>query len=493
MHHIEEAVDAALPATPQTLASEKDAMDSDDEIASVTSSQNIDMMEDEDSSVGGGAFGELSPSQSWEVSNADCKTDSDGDMDDFNDDDDGGDMFQSQDKLMKPQKKAFEVDYKAYSPDDIQAQQEQQITEVSTLLEQPREATAILLRYGRWNKERVIEQYMDDQEAVLEKAGLGQDLQRTPPQIETIDGFACEICCEDEPGLQSFAMKCGHRYCVDCYRQYLAQKIRDEGEAARIKCPGDGCNNIVDSKSLELLVPSELKDRYNELLMRTYVDDKENLKWCPAPECIYAIECSVKKRDLNRIVPTVTCERKHNFCFGCTLADHQPCPCKLVKQWLKKCEDDSETANWINANTKECPKCNSTIEKNGGCNHMTCRKCRNEFCWMCMGVWSEHGTSWYNCNRFEEKSGSDARDAQARSRQSLERYLHYYNRYANHEQSAKLDKNIYEKTEKKMQLLQNQSGLSWIEVSKAVDRRHALFSVSHQARTHLGAELKDRH
>ncbi|CAK1367279.1 E3 ubiquitin-protein ligase dbl4 [Cercospora beticola] len=430
-------------------------MDSDDEVQSLASSGDIGMMDDEDSSVDFGA------------------DDSDGDMDDFNDDDEGA-MFQSQDKLMKPQKKAFEVDFKAYSPTDIQAQQDQQINEVATLLEQPHESTAILLRYARWNKERVIEQYMDDQEGTLEKAGLGQDLQRDPPRIETIDGFACDICCEDEPGLQSFAMKCAHRYCVDCYRHYLVQKIRDEGEAARIKCPGDGCNKIVDSKSLEVLVPTELKDRYHELLMRTYVDDKENLKWCPAPECIYAIECGVKKRDLHRIVPTVICDRKHSFCFGCTLADHQPCPCKLVKLWLKKCEDDSETANWINANTKECPKCQSTIEKNGGCNHMTCRKCRNEFCWMCMGVWSEHGTSWYNCNRYEEKSGLDARDAQAKSRQSLERYLHYYNRYANHEQSAKLDKNIFEKTEKKMQLLQNQSGLSWIEVQFLENASHAL-------------------
>jgi ariadne-1 len=40
---------------------------------------------------------------------------------------------------------------------------------------------------------------------------------------------------------------------------------------------------------------------------------------------------------------------------------------------------------------------------------------------MCMGLWSEHGTSWYNCNRFEEKSGHDARSAQAKSRASLER------------------------------------------------------------------------
>jgi ariadne-1 len=81
-----------------------------------------------------------------------------------------------------------------------------------------------------------------------------------------------------------------------------------------------------------------------------------------------------------------------------------------------------------------------------------------------MGVWSEHGTSWYNCNRFEEKSGHEARDAQARSRQSLERYLHYYNRYANHEQSAKLDKDIFVKTEKKMTMLQSTAGMSWIDV-----------------------------
>ena len=259
-------------------------------------------------------------------------------------------------------------------------------------------------------------------------------------------------------------MKCEHRFCADCYRQYLTQKIKEEGESARIRCPGDGCNRIVDSRSIDLLIIDEIKSRYEELLLRTYVDDKDNLKWCPAPNCEFALECGVKAKDLNRVVPTVICKCGHPFCFGCTVTDHQPAPCSIVKKWLKKCADDSETANWISANTKECPRCYSTIEKNGGCNHMTCRKCKHEFCWMCMGVWSEHGTSWYNCNRYEEKSGSDARDAQARSRASLERYLHYYNRYANHEQSAKLDKDIALKAEKKMTKLQGESNLSWIEV-----------------------------
>ena len=103
---------------------------------------------------------------------------------------------------------------------------------------------------------------------------------------------------------------------------------------------------------------------------------------------------------------------------------------------------------------------------------MTCKKCKHEFCWVCMGPWSEHGTAWYNCNRFDEKGSIDARDAQSKSRASLERYLHYYNRWANHEQSAKLSVELYAKTEKKMEEVQASTALTWIEVQflrRAVD------------------------
>lgn len=165
--------------------------------------------------------------------------------------------------------------------------------------------------------------------------------------------------------------------------------------------------------------------RYRELLNRSYVDDDPSLRWCPAPNCEYAVRCpGITPKSLHHIVPIVTCACNHKFCFGCGLSkDHQPCICYIVKLWLKKCADDSETANWIQANTKECPKCMATIEKNGGCNHMTCKKCKYEFCWICMGEWSAHGTSWYNCNRFDEKKDT-GKDAQSKSRASLERYLH---------------------------------------------------------------------
>lgn len=134
--------------------------------------------------------------------------------------------------------------------------------------------------------------------------------------------------------------------------------------------------------------------RYRHLLMRTYVDDQPFLKWCPAPGCEYAIECKVSHSKLKETVPTVTCQCGNVFCFGCLLPDHQPSICALVKLWLKKCADDSETSNWISANTKECSKCQSSIEKNGGCNHMSCKKCKYEVLFSCAHSLVLLGMSW---------------------------------------------------------------------------------------------------
>ena len=161
---------------------------------------------------------------------------------------------------LRPKKTSYEVDFKVYSPADIQSYQDKQIEEVAMIIGQPPEASAILLRHARWNKERLIESYMDKQEKVLEDAGLGRN-PSSIPKITIVKNFTCEICCEDSPGLSTFAMRCGHRYCVDCYRHYLSQKITEEAEAAKIRCPGEGCNRIVDTKSLDLLIDDSLKDR----------------------------------------------------------------------------------------------------------------------------------------------------------------------------------------------------------------------------------------
>ena len=75
--------------------------------------------------------------------------------------------------------------------------------------------------------------------------------------------------------------------------------------------------------------------------------------------------------------------------------------CETIRRWLTKCADDSETANYISAHTKDCPKCNICIEKNGGCNHMQCYNCKHDFCWMCLGNWRTHGSEYYECSRWD--------------------------------------------------------------------------------------------
>jgi len=104
---------------------------------------------------------------------------------------------------------------------------------------------------------------------------------------------------------------------------------------------------------------------------------------------------------------------------------------------------------------------------------MVCRNasCKSDFCWVCLGPWESHGSSWYNCNRYDEKEAQAARDAQAKSRAKLERYLFYCNRYMNHLQSAKFERKLYEKIRLQMDSMQ-QHNMSWIEVQfllKAVD------------------------
>lgn len=247
----------SLPATPLNTPP-LTTMDSDDEFMSGLSSQEEAFggtQDSDDGSLGDGVYMKMI----CKFFPNDFEANSHSLAVDFDDDEPENGFSQDKD-ILKPPRKPYEVEFKVYGPADIQAHQDKQIDQVSAILGQPSEASAILLRYLRWNKEKLIEDYMDKPDAILEKAGLGPHAGQTP-QTVIIKGFVCDICFEMGPGLESYAMKCGHRYCVGCYRQYLCQKIMDEGEAARIQCPTEKCNRIVDSKSLNLLVTAELKSR----------------------------------------------------------------------------------------------------------------------------------------------------------------------------------------------------------------------------------------
>ncbi|KAJ3532852.1 hypothetical protein NM688_g7362 [Phlebia brevispora] len=443
--------------------------------------------------------------------------------DDFMMDDEDGsasemdvDTFDSDYKVTgKGKQKSYEVEYDSLSQADVEKMMKQDTENISGICGVDPSVAALLLRNFEWNKEKLIEKFMDNPTAVntaagikvpekpsepgrsssrvhspempsqaprrisrrttteAPKSGKTKILERISPPAE--EAFVCPICFDDSQ-TETYELTCGHKFCTTCWNTYIVSKIKTEAEFW-ITCMQEDCAIVAPDEFVrKVLVKDKATwSRYQELQVRHFVSCNSNLKYCPYPACTYTVSCpsGASKSALTTIVPIVKCREDHTFCFGCNIdADHRPVVCGVAKMWLQKCQDDSETANWIKSNTKECSKCQSTIEKNGGCNHMTCKKCKYEFCWVCMGPWSEHGTAWYSCNRYDEKASVEARDAQSRSRASLERYLHYYNRWANHEQSAKLSVELYAKTEKKMEEMQITSALTWIEVQfmkKAVD------------------------
>lgn len=130
-------------------------------------------------------------------------------------------------------------------------------------------------------------------------------------------------------------------------------------------------------------------------------------------------------------------KRPHRFCYSCgSQTTHWPIQCDALEEWKEKianeigeldepdaregdCVNFNDVAQrlWMKANTRPCPKCKAPIEKNDGCNHMTCsnRNCRHEFCWICREDWKLHNTDtggFFRCNRWQADDNHEYYDTQ---------------------------------------------------------------------------------
>ncbi|XP_031788697.1 potential E3 ubiquitin-protein ligase ariadne-2 isoform X1 [Nasonia vitripennis] len=268
----------------------------------------------------------------------------------------------------------------------------------------------------------------------------------------------CLVCLSSLPTDRFSNLSCGHSFCKECWGTHFETQI-SQGISTGISCMANDCNILApEDFVLSILTKPIMRERYQQFVFRDYVKSHPQLRFCPGPNCQIVIRS--KELCAKRVICNVC---KTVFCFRCGMNYHAPTDCNTIKKWLTKCADDSETANYISAHTKDCPKCHICIEKNGGCNHMQCYNCKHEFCWMCLGDWKTHGSEYYECSRYKENPNIAHESVHAQAREALKKYLHYYERWENHSKSLKLEEQTLEKTKLRInKKVMNSSG-TWID------------------------------
>jgi len=383
----------------------------------------------------------------------------------------------------------LEREYEILSLADVVALMDRTISEISQLTNLKKTLVRILLNHVKWEKDTFFDKfYGDDLAGFFASAGavMPDEFLRSPPAspstseidvvgVDSVDDenkwhqsqvspsqakkmklelpAECSICLSYIENLDSLIENgCKDAFCIDCWRDYLAGKIMHEGMASFIQCPGFGCKILVeDDLVLKLTLDPLIRERYERRITEDFVGCNRLMKCCPAPGCTKVIKTSLKSHG------HVECGCGFAFCFCCGGEVHDPVNCEILKIWMRKVERDSATGSWIANNTKECPKCNSMIEKMGGCNHMTCRvqSCRYEFCWVCLGPWAPHGNTWFKCNIFESNDAKAARDNLSVKRFEMERFVFYSSRFKNHLESLKFESKLETSVNERLKVLSN--------------------------------------
>ncbi|AAF29394.1 Contains similarity to Ariadne-2 protein from Drosophila melanogaster gb/AJ010169 and contains an IBR PF/01485 and a zf-C3HC4 (RING finger) PF/00097 domain. ESTs gb/AA585849, gb/T42014 come from this gene [Arabidopsis thaliana] len=289
--------------------------------------------------------------------------------------------------------------YVVLKEEDIRRHQNDDVGRVSAVLSiTDVEASTLLLHY-HWSVSKVNDEWFADEERVRRTVGILEG-----PVVTTPDGreFTCGICFDSYTLEEIVSVSCGHPFCATCWTGYISTTINDGPGCLMLKCPDPSCPAAIGRDMIDKLASKEDKEKYYRYFLRSYVEVNREMKWCPAPGCEHAIDFAGGTESYD-----VSCLCSHSFCWNCTEEAHRPVDCDTVGKWILKNSAESENMNWL-----------------------------------CLNAWTEHGErtgGFYACNRYEAAKQEGLYDEAERRREmaknSLERYTHYYERWASNQVS----------------------------------------------------------
>ncbi|CAL8103377.1 unnamed protein product [Orchesella dallaii] len=217
------------------------------------------------------------------------------------------------------------------------------------------------------------------------------------PIIENKNPFPCSICLDDEiPIGQGVILKeCYHQFCKACLARHI-----ESTDTAEVKCPfvkdDFSCGEVLKPREINQLVSKKEYDRHFEILaLKEASETLPDIFHCLTPDCKGF--CATDTESSSRIFLCPLCNATN--CVICKVIHEGGCAeywDELEAEGKRKVDDqnnriqqrknDALSASYIEKRISKsvwmrCPKCHVVIEKNGGCNHMQCRKCLKDFNW----------------------------------------------------------------------------------------------------------------
>ncbi|EGT35817.1 hypothetical protein CAEBREN_23659 [Caenorhabditis brenneri] len=185
----------------------------------------------------------------------------------------------------------------------------------------------------------------------------------------------CGICCEMfMPEYFRNLQNCNHAYCKFCTKRHITYSVLDN--RVEVPCPGCGVDMHPDDVKNYCNGNPSFIAKYEQFSIRAALVKIPDARWCPAPDCGFAVIVPNGKK-----CPKIQCQKPGcdtEFCYDCK------------KKWHPGRKCATESAQVTNKNEvlacRPCPRCKALImkENDGSCNHMHCTMCRAEFCWLCL-------------------------------------------------------------------------------------------------------------
>lgn len=188
--------------------------------------------------------------------------------------------------------------FEVLSTDDIVQYMVDCIKDVNSVVQIPPTITRILLNHFNWDKEKLMEKFFDgNQDELFKEARVINPFKKPHPvskpkfSRKLLGTEECEICFMVLPNNQMTGLECGHRFCIHCWNEYLTTKIIEEGISQTIACAAHDCRILVDDQTaMRLIKEPRVKIKYQHLITNSFVGCNRLLRWCPSPDCNYAVK-----------------------------------------------------------------------------------------------------------------------------------------------------------------------------------------------------------